>query len=122
MTENLTDQVFRAAVAHPDAEGGLDSNALAQEPGNFLRHVIALSSSKLADGLINPKLVLSWLLTSLGAGAFWAGMLVPVRESLALLPQILSAPPSRHSLGVNGFGPQAPWCRGWQHWASHWPR
>lgn len=62
------------------------------ESGNIKRHVIALSASKSADGLIDPKLVLSWLLTSLGAGAFWVGALVPVRESGALLPQLFTAP------------------------------
>lgn len=62
------------------------------EAANIKRHVAALSASKSADGLIDPKLVLSWLLTSLGAGAFWVGALVPVRESGALLPQIFTAP------------------------------
>jgi hypothetical protein len=32
---------------------------------NVWRHVIALTSSKSAAGLIDPKLVLSWLLTTL---------------------------------------------------------
>lgn len=59
---------------------------------NIRRHVAALSASKSADGLLSPKLVLSWLVSSLGAGAFWVGALVPVRESGALLPQILLAP------------------------------
>ncbi|QHQ35660.1 MFS transporter [Algicella marina] len=55
---------------------------------NRRTHVFALSASKLADGLLNPKLVLSWLLHSLGAPAYLIGLLVPVRESLALLPQV----------------------------------
>ncbi|MEL6958334.1 MAG: MFS transporter, partial [Pseudomonadota bacterium] len=62
------------------------------ETRNIRRHVAALSASKTADGLLNPKLVLSWLVASLGAGAFWVGALVPVRESGALLPQIFLAP------------------------------
>ncbi|WP_297774612.1 MFS transporter [uncultured Roseovarius sp.] len=53
------------------------------------RHVGALSLSKIADGLLDPKLVLSWLLTSLGAPAFFTGMLVPIREAGALLPQLV---------------------------------
>ncbi|MEL7100086.1 MAG: MFS transporter [Pseudomonadota bacterium] len=54
----------------------------------FTTHLIALISTKLADGLIDPKLVLSWLLSALGAPGALIGALVPVREAGALLPQI----------------------------------
>jgi len=54
-------------------------------------HLFSLSFTKLGDGLIDPKLVLSWLLTSLGAGVFWIGLLVPVREAGALLPQLFTS-------------------------------
>ena len=47
--------------------------------------------SKSADGLVDPKLVLSWLLTSLGAPVALIGLLVPVREAGALLPQLITA-------------------------------
>lgn len=54
-------------------------------------HRVSLSATKLGDGLVDPKLVLSWLLTTLEAGAFWVGLLVPVREAGALLPQLFTA-------------------------------
>lgn len=57
------------------------------ESRNALRHVTALSLSKVSDGLIDPKLVLSWLLGTLGVPAAFIGMLVPIREAGALLPQ-----------------------------------
>lgn len=47
--------------------------------------------SKVADGLIDPKLVLSWLLGALGARAAIVGLLVPIREAGALIPQIFFA-------------------------------
>ncbi len=84
--------VFNALTRKTDPDPDLPEAAQKAEPGNFLRHVLALGGSKLADGLIDPKLVLSWLLTHLGAGAFWVGLLVPVRESGALLPQLLVTP------------------------------
>lgn len=65
--------------------------ACRQEGGNVLRHVASLSLSKSADGLVDPKLVLSWLLTTLGAPALFIGMLVPIREAGALLPQLFTA-------------------------------
>ena len=61
------------------------------EARNGLRHVGSLSMTKFADGLIDPKLVLSWLLNALGAPAFLVGALVPIREAGALLPQVAMA-------------------------------
>lgn len=59
---------------------------------DFLTHIAALAATKLADGLINPKLVLAWLLTALGAPAWALGLLVPIREAGALAPQLPLAP------------------------------
>ena len=61
------------------------------EPPNFLRHVVAVGLTKTGDGLADVKLVLSWLMATLGAGAL-VGLLVPVREAGSLLPQMLAAP------------------------------
>jgi hypothetical protein len=61
------------------------------ESGNGLRIILAVTMSKIGDGLIDPKLVLSWLLTALGAPAYFIGALVPIREAGALLPQLLLA-------------------------------
>lgn len=62
-----------------------------QEARNGLRHIVSLSLTKLADGLINPKLVLSYLLNALGAPAALVSALVPIREAGALLPQVFLA-------------------------------
>lgn len=61
------------------------------QPHNRRIHTIALMFNRLGDGLVDPKLVLAWLVTSLGAGAFWVGLLVPLREAGALLPQLFTA-------------------------------
>ena len=84
--------VFEALTDDTSTAGGLTEAAQAVEPGSFLRHAGSLSMTKLADGLLSPKLVLAWLLTHLGAGSVLVGLLVPIRESLALLPQIVVAP------------------------------
>ncbi len=87
------EQAFRAIVI--DDEGrvcrDIPESACNEEPGNFFTHVTSLSLSKFADGLIDPKLVLSWLMTSLGAPSVLIGLLVPVREAGALLPQMFTA-------------------------------
>ncbi len=59
------------------------------EARNVRRHFGALTLTKIADGLIDPKLVLSWLLGVLGAPAVFVGLLVPIREAGALLPQLV---------------------------------
>lgn len=58
---------------------------------NFVIHVASLAATKTGDGLADPKLVLTWLLQALGAPAAAIGLLVPLRESLALLPQLFTS-------------------------------
>ncbi len=62
--------------------------ACREQPENFTLHIGSLSLTKTGDGLMDPKLILSWLLGAIGAPASLIGLLVPVRESLALLPQL----------------------------------
>ncbi|TYB91046.1 MFS transporter [Oceaniovalibus sp. ACAM 378] len=88
MTSSLTAKTFRA-ISGQDA----DARGVAPgEPRNLLCHAGSLAMTKLADGLIDPKLVLSWMLGQLGTSAFLVGLLVPIREAGALLPQIFTAP------------------------------
>ncbi|MFL4470293.1 MFS transporter [Tateyamaria armeniaca] len=61
------------------------------EARRFVRHLVSLMSTKIADGLIDPKLVLAWLMSAGGAPGYLIGALVPVREAGALLPQIMLA-------------------------------
>ena len=51
------------------------------EARNGIRHVVSLSLTKLADGLINPKLVLSYLLNASGHDTFWEANNFPNRLS-----------------------------------------
>ena len=89
--KEIEEQLFEVLVDDPDADGGLKGAQKQAEPVNFLRHVAALSGFKLGDGLVDAKLVLSWLLTHLGAGAGFIGLLVPIREAGSLLPQLFTA-------------------------------
>lgn len=92
-SRTTTDKAFQAIII--DDEGrvcaDIPESACQQEPGNFFKHVGALALTKSADGLVDPKLVLSWLMTALGAPVALIGLLVPVREAGALLPQLLTA-------------------------------
>lgn len=78
-------RIFRALTAAGD------DTLNPGEARNGLIHIVSLTLTKTADALIDPKLVLSWLLTALGSPGVLIGLLVPVREAGALLPQIALA-------------------------------
>ncbi|WP_300379302.1 MFS transporter [Henriciella sp.] len=93
MSQTTLDKVYRMITSEDDGRVCRDipESACNHQPQNFLTHIVSLGATKTADGLIDPKLVLSWLLTQLGAPAVFIGLLVPVRESGALLPQLFTA-------------------------------
>lgn len=86
LTTGVAELVFGEGVDRvcrdiPDA-------ACREHPRNLTVHLASLTATKTGDGLVDPKLVLSWLVTALGGSALAVGMIVPLRESLALLPQL----------------------------------
>ncbi len=93
MSESTQQKVFEMLTSGDEGRVCKDipDSACRDEAGNFFTHVASLSTSKISDGLIDPKLVLSWLLTTLGAPTWLIGLLVPVREAGALLPQLFTA-------------------------------
>ena len=68
---------------------GISDLACSEVPGNFFKILIAQLSTKLADSFTSSKVVLPWLLTSAGAPAFFTALLVPIRESGSLIPQLI---------------------------------
>ena len=66
----------------------LPESACREQPRNFGVHIVSLSLTKVGEGLADPKLVLAWLLDAIGMPTWALGLLVPVRESLAMLPQL----------------------------------
>lgn len=78
--ETVVEEAFENLAGEPETKA---------EARNGLRHMASLTMTKVADGLIDPKLVLSYLLNALGAPVFLVSALVPIREAGALLPQIL---------------------------------
>ena len=61
-------------------------------PGNAAKQITALTLQKTGDLVVDAKTVLAWLLASVGAPAAFAGLLVPIRESGSMLPQVLLVP------------------------------
>ncbi len=55
---------------------------------SFVVLLISHICTKIGDGLLNPKTTLTWLLGALAAPSFMIGLLVPIRESGSMLPQL----------------------------------
>ena len=69
----------------------IPESACDEQPRNFFLHAWASLGNKLADELSSARLVLPWLMGIIGAPVWMVGLLVPIRESGALLPQIFVA-------------------------------
>jgi hypothetical protein len=69
----------------------ISEEACREVPGNFFLQFLANSLTKIGDRLASPKTTLAWLLQALGAPAFFTGIIVPIRESGSLLPQLFIA-------------------------------
>ena len=104
MAQTISAAVYDALTSEDDGRVCKDipEAACREQPDNFVKHVLSLAATKTGDGLADPKLVLSWLLTTLGAPAFLVGLLVPIREAGALLPQLFI------SAGIRAL-PQRKW-------------
>lgn len=67
----------------------LPESACRAQPHNYGVNIVSLSLTRVGEGLADPKLVLAWLLDAIGTPTWALGLLVPVRESLAMLPQLM---------------------------------
>jgi MFS family permease len=92
MTESMSRRLVGWLV-HTDDDrcSGLSQPACDAAPGNFIRTVVANFLTKLGDAIASPKVTLAWLIGAVGAPASLIGLLVPIRESGSLLPQLAIA-------------------------------
>ena len=67
----------------------ISEDACRESPGNFFRTLVANTLSSLADRIASAKTTLPWLLLQLGAPGWMLSLLVPIRESGSMLPQML---------------------------------
>ena len=66
----------------------IDEQACRESPQNFLRLFTSYFLTKLGDAIASPKTTLAWLTGAVGAPAWVLGLLVPVRESGSMVPQL----------------------------------
>ena len=90
MSERLN-RLYEYLADEEDARVCTDiSDAACREvPRNFFILFLSQFLTKLADALASARIILPWLLGSVGAPAFFSGLLVPIRESGSMLPQLI---------------------------------
>ncbi len=87
------DKAYRTLVDEEDARvcRDISDEACHVVPGNFFLQILSHFFTKLGDAVANPKTVLPWLLSALAAPGFFTALLVPIRESGSLIPQLFIA-------------------------------
>ncbi|MEQ9465705.1 MAG: MFS transporter [Haliea sp.] len=90
---DLPDQVYSFLVEDEDARVCRDipESACHEQPRAFVLQLAAQSLTKIGDALTSSRLVLAWMLSALGSPAIFISLLVPLRESLSLMPQLFVA-------------------------------
>lgn len=91
--KDLTNRVYSYLAEDEDARVCKDipESACHHQPQSFVLMLLSLTLTKLGDSLVSARLVLPWMLSALGAPVVFISALVPLRESLALLPQLFVA-------------------------------
>lgn len=67
----------------------ISPDACREVPGNFLKILLGSLATKLSDVFSSAKIILPWVMASAGVPNFFSALLVPIRESGSLLPQLL---------------------------------
>jgi len=87
---SLTQDLYEKLTNEEDARlcRDIDERACRESPRSFFCLLASYFLTKLGDAIASPKTTLAWLTTAIGAPAFVLGLLVPIRESGSLIPQL----------------------------------
>jgi hypothetical protein len=87
------EEVYGALAGEEDERAcdAIPEEACREVPGSFVLNALNGASTKLAEQLASPGLVLPWMLGAVGAPAVLVGLLVPIRQAGSLVPQLAVA-------------------------------
>lgn len=93
LTSSLTEDLYAKLVNEEDARvcREIPEEACREVPRNFFLLIGSYLLTKLGDSVANPKTTLTWMMDAIGAPVALTGLLVPVRESGSLIPQLVIA-------------------------------
>jgi hypothetical protein len=91
MAGSLTDDIYAKLVNEEDARvcREIPDEACREVPRNFFLLIGSYVLTKLGDAIANPKTTLTWMMTAINAPVALTGLLVPIRESGSLIPQLV---------------------------------
>ncbi len=86
----VSDAIYDALTNEEDARlcKDIGEDACREAPQSFSLLLLSYCLTKLGDAIANPKTTLAWLIAIVGAPAFVLGLLVPIRESGSMIPQL----------------------------------
>jgi hypothetical protein len=93
MASTLTEGLYAKLVNEEDARvcREIPDEACREVPRNFFLLIGSYVLTKLGDSIANPKTTLTWMMDAIGAPVALTGLLVPIRESGSLIPQLVIA-------------------------------
>ena len=86
----ISDSIYEALTNEEDTRlcREIGEDACKEAPQNFTLILLSYCLTKLGDAIANPKTTVAWLTSMVGAPAFVLGLLVPIRESGSMIPQL----------------------------------
>jgi hypothetical protein len=90
MPDKLADNLYDKLTNDEDTRlcEDISDSACRETAANFSLLLASYFLTKLGDAIASPKTTLAWLTSVVGAPAFVLGLLVPIRESGSLIPQL----------------------------------
>ena len=86
ITENIYDKLTNEEDARVCDD--ISEESCRETPKSFVFILLSYLLTKLGDAIASPKTTLAWLTSVVGAPAFVLGLLVPIRESGSMIPQL----------------------------------
>lgn len=86
----ISDSVYELLTNDEDARlcEEIGDDACREAPHSFVLTLVSYCLTKLGDSIASPKTTLAWLTSMVGAPAFVLGLIVPIRESGSMIPQL----------------------------------
>ncbi|RZV34131.1 MAG: MFS transporter [Chromatiales bacterium] len=86
----ISESIYEALTNEEDTRlcEEIGEDACREAPQNFTFILLSNCLSKLGDAIASPKTTIAWLTSMVGAPAFVLGLLVPIRESGSMVPQL----------------------------------
>ena len=86
----ISESIYEALTNEEDSRlsAEIGADVCREVPRNFVLILFSYFLTKLGDAVASPKTTLAWLTSMVGAPAFVLALLVPIRESGSMIPQL----------------------------------